>query len=61
MAKESSSTASASKADENLISNADGNGLAFMGVQARESGVPGDAVGVDKIRDLLFGNQMQDY
>ena len=21
----------------------------------------GDAVGVDKIRDLLFGNQMQDY
>lgn len=62
MAKESSSTASsANKADENLISNADGNGLAFMGVQAREGGVSGDAVGVDKIRDLLFGNQMQDY
>ncbi|TIW16180.1 MAG: hypothetical protein E5V70_02865, partial [Mesorhizobium sp.] len=62
MAKESSNTASsANKADENLISNADGNGLAFMGVQARESGVSGDAVGVDKIRDLLFGNQMQDY
>ncbi|TIM06913.1 hypothetical protein [Mesorhizobium sp.] len=62
MAKESSSTASsASKADENLINNPDGNGLAFMGVQAREAGVSGDAVGVDKIRDLLFGNQMQDY
>jgi flagellar biosynthesis GTPase FlhF len=62
MAKESSNTASsASKADENLIKNADGNGLGFMGVQARESGGPGDAVGVDKIRDLLFGNQMQDY
>lgn len=62
MAKESSSTASsANKADANLVSNADGNGLAFMGVQARESGVSGDAVGVDKIRDLLFGNQMQDY
>jgi hypothetical protein len=23
--------------------------------------LPGEAVGVDKIRDLLFGNQMQDY
>jgi chromosome segregation ATPase len=62
MAKESSNTASsASKADGNLTSNADGNGLALMGVQAREGGVSGDAVGVDKIRDLLFGNQMQDY
>ncbi|MER8377754.1 hypothetical protein NKJ36_03025 [Mesorhizobium sp. M0142] len=62
MAKESSSTASsANKADANLISNADGNGLTFMAGQARESGAPGDAVGVDKIRDLLFGNQMQDY
>ena len=62
MAKESSSTASpANKADGNLISNPDGNGLNFMGGQARESGAPGDAVGVDKIRDLLFGNQMQDY
>ncbi|MCA0049206.1 hypothetical protein LB577_20000 [Mesorhizobium sp. B283B1A] len=62
MAKESSSTASpANKADGNLTSNADANGLAFMAGQARESGTPGDAVGVDKIRDLLFGNQMQDY
>ena len=62
MAKESSSTASsANKADENLIGNAEGNGLNFMAAQARESGVSGDAVGVDKIRDLLFGNQMQDY
>src|SRR5437899_1553279 len=24
-------------------------------------GVSGEMVGVDKIRDLLFGNQMQDY
>lgn len=62
MAKESSSTASpANKTDGNLTSNADANGLAFMAGQARESGTPGDAVGVDKIRDLLFGNQMQDY
>jgi len=62
MAKESSNTASSEKkADANLIGNAEGNGLNFMGVQARENGGPGDAVGVDKIRDLLFGNQMQDY
>lgn len=25
------------------------------------NGGPGDVVGVDKIRDLLFGNHMQDY
>ena len=43
------------------MSNAEGNGLSFLACQARESGGPGDAVGVDKIRDLLFGNQMQDY
>ncbi|TIW86222.1 MAG: hypothetical protein E5V59_29020, partial [Mesorhizobium sp.] len=62
MAKESSSTASsANKADANPISNPDANGLSFMAGQARESAAPGDAVGVDKIRDLLFGNQMQDY
>lgn len=62
MAKEPSSTASsANKADENLIGNAEGNGLNFMAAQAREGGISGDAVGVDKIRDLLFGNQMQDY
>ncbi len=62
MAKEFSNTASsANKADANLISNADANGLTLMAVQARESGGSGDAVGVDKIRDLLFGNQMQDY
>ena len=30
--------------------------------QAGNSALPGgEAVGVDKIRDLLFGNQMQDY
>jgi hypothetical protein len=30
--------------------------------QAGNSAFPGsEAVGVDKIRDLLFGNQMQDY
>lgn len=62
MAKESSSIASsANKADENLIGNAEGNGLNFMAAQTREGGISGDAVGVDKIRDLLFGNQMQDY
>ncbi|WP_235984459.1 coiled-coil domain-containing protein [Mesorhizobium neociceri] len=61
MAKESTNTVSSEKkADANLIANAEGNGLNFMGVQARENGGP-DAVGVDKIRDLLFGNQMQDY
>ncbi|RUU82651.1 hypothetical protein EOD03_16220, partial [Mesorhizobium sp. M7A.T.Ca.TU.009.01.1.2] len=65
MAKESSSTSSAvssaNKADANLIGNADGSGLNFMAAQVRENGGAGDAVGVDKIRDLLFGNQMQDY
>ncbi|WP_246691242.1 MULTISPECIES: hypothetical protein [unclassified Mesorhizobium] len=62
MAKESTNTASSEKkADANLIGNAEGNGLNFLGVQARENGGPADAVGVDKIRDLLFGNQMQDY
>jgi DNA repair exonuclease SbcCD ATPase subunit len=63
MAKESAATAASSdrKADVNLPGNPEGNGLNFMGVQARENGVAGDAVGVDKIRDLLFGNQMQDY
>ncbi|MDX8481714.1 hypothetical protein RFN28_25110 [Mesorhizobium sp. VK24D] len=62
MAKESSTAASsASKAEANLIGNAEGNGLNFMAPQAREGGPGGDAPGVDKIRDLLFGNQMQDY
>lgn len=64
MAKEATNTVSSEKkADANLIGNAEGNGLNFMGVQARENGAPGagDGVGVDKIRDLLFGNQMQDY
>jgi chromosome segregation ATPase len=62
MAKESSSTASSTNiAGENLIGNAEGNGLTFMAAQAREGGMTGEAVGVDKIRDLLFGNQMQDY
>jgi chromosome segregation ATPase len=62
MAKEPSIAASStSKADENLIGNVEGNGLNFMAAQAREGGLSGDAVGVDKIRDLLFGNQMQDY
>ncbi|URK87492.1 hypothetical protein LP421_05270 [Rhizobium sp. RCAM05350] len=62
MAKEPSIAASStSKADENPIGNVEGNGLNFMAAQAREVGISGDAVGVDKIRDLLFGNQMQDY
>ena len=62
MAKDSSNAASsASKADANLIGNAEGNGLNFMAAQARDSGAGTDAPGVDKIRDLLFGNQMQDY
>ncbi|TPK67513.1 hypothetical protein FKO01_19135 [Mesorhizobium sp. B2-3-3] len=62
MAKDSSNAASsANKADANLIGNAAENGLNFMAAQVRESGVSGEAVGVDKIRDLLFGNQMQDY
>lgn len=62
MAKESTTTASPEKkADATLIGNTEGNGLNFMGAQARENGGAGDGVGVDKIRDLLFGNQMQDY
>jgi chromosome segregation ATPase len=61
MAKESSNAASsASKADTNPIIDPNA-GLAFIASQARESSAPNDAVGVDKIRDLLFGNQMQDY
>src|SRR3990170_3530402 len=62
MAKESLNSASSeNKAEGNPISHADLNGLTLMASQARESGVSGEAVGVDKIRDLLFGNQMQDY
>ncbi|KQY26691.1 hypothetical protein [Rhizobium sp. Root482] len=61
MAKETSNSASsANKADENSLGNVEGNGLNFIAAQARDGG-SGDAVGVDKIRDLLFGNQMQDY
>ncbi|TIT35358.1 MAG: hypothetical protein E5W76_24175, partial [Mesorhizobium sp.] len=62
MAKDSSSAASsANKADANLLGNVSENGLNFMAAQSREGGAGGDAPGVDKIRDLLFGNQMQDY
>lgn len=61
MAKESSNAASSTnKADTNPIIDPSA-GLAFMASQARESAAPNDPVGVDKIRDLLFGNQMQDY
>jgi chromosome segregation ATPase len=62
VAKESVNSASSeNKAEGNPISPPDLNGLTLMASQARESGVSGEAVGVDKIRDLLFGNQMQDY
>jgi chromosome segregation ATPase len=60
MAKESMAS-SANKANANPAGNADENALTLMASQVRDSGVQGDAVGVDKIRDLLFGNQMQDY
>jgi chromosome segregation ATPase len=36
-----------------------GSGADVVGLKG--NGTPGDVVGVDKIRDLLFGNQMQDY
>src|ERR1044072_7291089 len=57
MAKEASNTAPpAKKADR--TGQAEGNGRSLLASQARDGA---DAVGVDKIRDLLFGNQMQDY
>lgn len=36
-----------------------GAGAEVVGLKG--NGTPGDMVGVEKIRDLLFGNQMQDY
>jgi flagellar biosynthesis GTPase FlhF len=45
------------------IENTDGGPLGSGPAMQLGNGAPGssDAVGVDKIRDLLFGNQMQDY
>ena len=60
MAKDAANTASSANKAE-VTSLAEGSGLSLIAAQARESGGSGDAVGVDKIRDLLFGNQMQDY
>jgi chromosome segregation ATPase len=60
MAKDAANTSSSSNIAE-VTSLAEGNGLSLIASQVRESGGAGDAVGVDKIRDLLFGNQMQDY
>ncbi|MCV3238871.1 hypothetical protein [Mesorhizobium sp. ZC-5] len=60
MAKEAANTSSSANKAE-VTSLADGNGLSLIASQVRENGGSGDAVGVDKIRDLLFGNQMQDY
>ena len=60
MGKEATNTSTlASKAEAAAL--AEGNGLSLLASQARDGGGSGDAVGVDKIRDLLFGNQMQDY
>jgi chromosome segregation ATPase len=59
MAKEAANTSTPNKPPQ-IASTVDGNGLGLIASQARENGA-GDAVGVDKIRDLLFGNQMQDY
>ena len=60
MAKDAANTSSSANKAE-VTSLAEGSGLSLIAAQARESGGSGDAVGVDKIRDLLFGNQMQDY
>ena len=60
MAKDAAN-ASASAGKTDIASHAEGNGLNLLASQAREGGTSSDAVGVDKIRDLLFGNQMQDY
>jgi hypothetical protein len=60
MAKEASNTSSSANKAQ-AAGPAEGDGLSLLASQARDSGVSGDAVGVDKIRDLLFGNQMQDY
>ena len=60
MAKDAANTSSSANKAE-ATSLAEGSGLSLIAAQARESGGSGDAVGVDKIRDLLFGNQMQDY
>src|SRR5580658_10003109 len=44
------------------IPSFDADTAAQIGSQLTNGGIPGsEAVGVDKIRDLLFGNQMQDY
>ena len=36
-------------------------GAEVVGLKGNGAASPGEVVGVDKIRDLLFGNQMQDY
>ena len=59
MAKDAANT-SPSASEPEATSLAEGKTLSLLASQARESGAS-DAVGVDKIRDLLFGNQMQDY
>lgn len=60
MAKETTNSApSDAKPNGSAGSSMAENAAAFMASQ--EAGPGTDAVGVDKIRDLLFGNQMQDY
>ena len=46
-----------------VVKTQKGEGEAFDPAAALGNGMmpAGDGVGVDKIRDLLFGNQMQDY
>ncbi|HET7064311.1 MAG TPA: hypothetical protein VFI49_08525, partial [Rudaea sp.] len=40
----------------------DGSGKsAADAIEAMNGSMPADVPGVDKIRELLFGNQMQDY
>ncbi|MCO5065215.1 MAG: hypothetical protein M9924_12485 [Rhizobiaceae bacterium] len=60
MGKEALNTSSSANKPE-AAGIVDGNGLSFLASQARDGAAPGEPVGVDKIRDLLFGNQMQDY
>ena len=59
MAKDAANISS-SASEPVATSLSEGQTLSLLASQPRENGAS-DAVGVDKIRDLLFGNQMQDY
>jgi hypothetical protein len=55
-------TNAASRGSEAAGSAQRGSEAAVMATLSSDGGATGaEGVGVDKIRDLLFGNQMQDY